>query len=348
MFVNDWQTMLACPLCQSSVKKQDGFLRCDKCNKTYPLLREGEIPILLRNPEDYAYEYVKKIIPKQLKQLEDIQGDHPRQAKVHVDRLIKMKEELQPLISESQTASTEQTKRYLEKYTEEMNNDEYILSAYAPYVGVELPATAYSECLYSTGLNLGAGVSKEAIILDIGCGIGRTALDYSYLVPDGLVFGMDLEYSKLRIGYDVLKTSSAVKFVYTSNFEYKIAKIKGFSRRNIHLTVADAENLPYLTGNFDLIIVEYLLGLLEEPERFLKSLSRFLKNNGILIIGDDHGWYERMRPRRKMTCPGMLEETLGDRFTKECEFDTPYFKILTDRVYRMHLTRFAKYRKRGR
>jgi ubiquinone/menaquinone biosynthesis C-methylase UbiE len=326
------------------LKRENGFLRCDKCNKTYPSLRKGEIPILLRNPEGYLSEYLTEIIPRQLKGLKSIQSDHPRQAEVHIDRLVKMKEELRAFVPEFQTAPAK-TKRYLEKYAEEMNNDEYILSAYAPYVGVRLPAMAYSECLYSTGLNLGVGVSKDATILDIGCGIGRTALDYSYLVPDGAVFGMDLEYSKIRIAYDVLKTSSTVKFVYTSNFEYKIAEIKGFSHRNIHLVVADAENLPYLADSFDLIIVEYLLGLLEEPERFLKSLSRFLKNNGILIIGDDHGWWERMRPRRRMTCPEMLEKALGDKFTKECEFDTPYFEILTDRVYHTHLTRFARYRK---
>jgi ubiquinone/menaquinone biosynthesis C-methylase UbiE/uncharacterized protein YbaR (Trm112 family) len=349
MVARVWQEILTCPSCGNKMKRQTDYLECVKkqCNKKYPVLLRGGIPILLENPESYVSEYLKEIIQEQEQELEQVKRDHPEQAKVHITRLTRIREELKPFASEFR-ATPVKYKRYVEKYAKEMNNDEYILSAYGPYIGVKLPIIAYSECLYSTGLNLGAEVSmkKRAKILDIGCGVGRTLLDYSALVIDGIIIGMDLEYSKVRIAYDILKTNSTLRFLYTTNFEYKISEVRGFNRSNIHLMVADAEKLPFAKDSFDLIIVEYLLGLLQEPEKFLKSLHCFLKNNGLLIIADDHGWWERMRPSKRMTSPEMVDRVLQKNFSKEYEFDTPHFEILTDRCYHIHLTRFVRYRKK--
>lgn len=112
--------------------------------------------------------------------------------------------------------------------------------------------------------------------------------------------------------------------------------------------VSDVTSLSFSKSSFYLIIIEYLLGLLDEPKEFLRSLPSLLKRNGILIIADEHGLYERMIPLKRMISPKVIDEALeeGNKFEKECEFDTPYFEILTDRVVHMNMTSFVKYRKK--
>lgn len=161
------------------------------------------------------------IISKQLKHVKEIQLDHPNETRIHLKRLNRVKKELEPLMDTSFSGPAgKKSKRYLEKYEEEMNNDEYILSSYALYIGAELSIIAYSKCLYSTGSNLGSKIPMSETILDIGCGVGRTALDYSKFLTDGIMIAMDLEYSKVRLAYDILKTKSIIKFIFISNFNF--------------------------------------------------------------------------------------------------------------------------------
>jgi len=325
--------------CDGCLKRGTSFYTCDKCDMQYPII--SGIPTLIESPEDYLSEYYKIFENELENEIKPADNDFPNITDIHKKRIAMMKVEIEPFLTPTNTSYS--TYRYSEMYSKEMNNDEYILSGYAPFLE---NTTAYSECLYSTVLNLGVSTPSDGTMLEIGCGIGRTLLDYSYLLKDGNVIGVDLEYSKIRLAQEILKTDREIEVIRIRNFSYEISKIKGFNRPNIHLMVANADKLPFLNSIFDIIIISYLLGLLEIPKEFLKLIPSLLKDNGMLIIADDHGWYQRIRPRSRHTCPEMLAKAFEySGLKKDLEFDTPYYESLTDRVYHIHLTRFTRYRK---
>ena len=62
-----------------------------------------------------------------------------------------------------------------------------------------------------------------------------------------------------------------------------------------------------------------------------------------LIITGDHGWWKRIHLTKTKTCPEIVNKILENSgLVKDLAFDGPYFKILTDRVYHVHLTRFSR------
>lgn len=52
---------------------------------------------------------------------------------------------------------------------------------------------------------------------------------------------------------------------------------------NVNFTVQDACNLPYADCSFDAVIISNALHIMPNPELALQSISRVLKNDGILI-----------------------------------------------------------------
>jgi hypothetical protein len=66
--------------------------------------------------------------------------------------------------------------------------EEYLKSADGSYLR---PPSGNREGFYAAVLSAGKTLLRDAIVLDVGCGIGRTVLDYSLRCLDGLVVGLD-------------------------------------------------------------------------------------------------------------------------------------------------------------
>ena len=78
------------------------------------------------------------------------------------------------------------------------------------------------------------------------------------------------------------------------NFEKIIAKIPentGISREKVDFIQGDAENLGEI-GEFDLIVASNLIDRLGNPEKFLKSVDKFLKKKGVLVLASPYTWLE--------------------------------------------------------
>lgn len=58
---------------------------------------------------------------------------------------------------------------------------------------------------------------------------------------------------------------------------------KGVYAKNLSFGVADAINLPYADGSFDVVIIANTLHVMENPEQALSEINRVLRSNGILI-----------------------------------------------------------------
>ena len=103
------------------------------------------------------------------------------------------------------------------------------------------------------------GLPKNAKILDIGCGYGKTV---KFLCDQmGFSsFGIDAAESMVKGGLAVDST--------------------------LNLMVADAENLPFADQSFDAVITECVFCLLPNKPKALAEIHRVLKPSGSLLISD--------------------------------------------------------------
>lgn len=103
-------------------------------------------------------------------------------------------------------------------------------------------------------------VSKNDIILDIGCGTGRTACYLAKRYGEAHVFGLD-------------------------NSEKMMAKAKKRAFKegaDVHFVLGDALNMPFRDEVADIIMIESLLIFLP-LEKVLKECFRVLKKSGIIV-----------------------------------------------------------------
>lgn len=95
-------------------------------------------------------------------------------------------------------------------------------------------------------------------VIDIGCGDGLFLYYLEKKYPKLSCFGIDISLTQLKIA----KNNNKV----------------------IKLNVAEAENLPFKNGTFDIIIFNSILHHVNSMELSLKEALRICKNEGIIII----------------------------------------------------------------
>jgi arsenite methyltransferase len=123
------------------------------------------------------------------------------------------------------------------------------------------------ESFAGTGnpFSLGELRSGERVV-DVGCGAGLDSLIAAKKVgPEGHVIGVDMTPSMLQ------KAREAAKEVGLENVEFR----EGY-----------AEELPIVDGWADVVISNGVLNLMPDKSAALEEMSRVLKPNGRLQIGD--------------------------------------------------------------
>jgi ubiquinone/menaquinone biosynthesis C-methylase UbiE len=99
------------------------------------------------------------------------------------------------------------------------------------------------------------------VILDIGCGQGRFLEQVRGINGNIPCFGLDLSPEMIRIASEK-------------------------ALENYHFTVGESDSLPYADGSFSKIFCMNAFHHFPEPERVLQELSRVLKGDGEILIGD--------------------------------------------------------------
>ena len=97
-----------------------------------------------------------------------------------------------------------------------------------------------------------AGVHSGDKVLDIGCGTGASL--------------------------------GALKGLYDTDSSERILSIAKEDHPDISFELCDASSLPYPAGSFDIVMMECVLTLLDDPEAALNEAARVLKKGGRLII----------------------------------------------------------------
>jgi ubiquinone/menaquinone biosynthesis C-methylase UbiE len=148
--------------------------------------------------------------------------------------------------------------------------------------------------------------NSDSILLDLGAGSGEGKPE-SYSLK-GLI--------KALIGVDINKELNKNEIVDKKIF-------------------GDAYNLPFKKEAFDLVYADYLLEHILEPEKFVKEVSRILKNGGVFIFRTPNLYNYVALIARLM--PGIFKEALV-KFLKKHGFNNENFPAF----YKMNTVRNLK------
>jgi len=108
-----------------------------------------------------------------------------------------------------------------------------------------------------------ARIREGDVVLDLGCGAGDVSLLAAELVgPTGAVVGVDRSAAAVGLARDR-------------------ARRAGF--KNLEFQVAPAEELD-VRGEFDMVVGRYVLMHQEHPAAFLRTVSSYVKQGGILAL----------------------------------------------------------------
>jgi ubiquinone/menaquinone biosynthesis C-methylase UbiE len=124
-------------------------------------------------------------------------------------------------------------------------------------------------------------VTKDAEVLDVCCGTGRTISDIISITQD--VTGIDCS-------------------AYAVEFARK--KFKNYP--SVNILIADAHNLPFGNNTFDFVICSASFNNFGEGKlRILNEMKRVLKKGGILILSvyNEDAFDERVRAYTKIKIP---------------------------------------------
>lgn len=183
--------------------------------------------------------------------------------------------------------------RKIEKYTTWI---EVLRLAQYQYERYDQNRTSFSEGLYSSLLALAALHCKPNTIKKIavlGCGPGRSVLDFARAFPDAHVCGMDYSLLSLVLADQILGTTSEPIVIPYRDVHAQVGTsatmiLPSFGLKNYSLALCDLTvPIPFST---DLIICSNTVNLLPDHEKAISSIAGMLSLNGTVVFADLIGW----------------------------------------------------------
>jgi len=135
------------------------------------------------------------------------------------------------------------------------------------------------------------GEAPAGPTLDVGCSVGRTTFELAG-EREGLVLGVDLSFSMLRVAAHALRTGRAryprrrVGIVYDErDFEVDFQ-----SAAQVDFWLCDAEWLPFHPGTFATINSLNVLDCLPTPHAHFQMIDHLLHPEGQALLGSPYDW----------------------------------------------------------
>jgi SAM-dependent methyltransferase/uncharacterized protein YbaR (Trm112 family) len=150
--------------------------------------------------------------------------------------------------------------------------------------------------LLDTGMGLLDAVPGGPV-LDMGCSVGRTSFELAART-DGLVLGIDLNFSMLRVASEVLRNQRVsyarrrVGLVYDRR-DYEV-HMEGADR--VDFWQCDVLALPFSPHSFGLVTSVNLLDCLSAPMNHLHSLAELMSTAGRTILATPFDWSPNATP----------------------------------------------------
>lgn len=154
-------------------------------------------------------------------------------------------------------------------------------------------------------------VEKSNVILDIGCGGGRTVNRLAHIATDGKIYGMD--YSE-----------DCVNWSRDYNKEF-------IDKKKVEIIKASVEQIPFEDNKFDNIFAVETIYFWPSLIESLKEVRRVLKDTGKFIIINEMYSSERFKERNdqwvamsdmKIFTPEELKNILSDAGFRNIEMYT--------------------------
>ena len=148
-------------------------------------------------------------------------------------------------------------------------------------------ASLFAECLVESMQK-----RNDLVVLDAGCGVGRTTIDCAELMQNDWVIGIDTSDAMLSIAGNVGLGKEIVE-IDLSDTGYGMLSIPAREKGNIVFSRADAENIPIKEATIDIVLTVNIVDRLPQgPEAALAECYRVLRPGGFVIFTDPMNWNE--------------------------------------------------------
>lgn len=247
-------------------------------------------------PSDRFSRYYYNQIAQLNQAIHDIDNNW-EYANIICDQLTMTKNVLQNMAAGKLTVDCENPvplhERKIEKYTTWI---EVFRLAQYQYERYDRNRTSFSEGLYSSLLALAALHCNQNTIRKIavlGCGPGRSVLDFARAFPDAHVCGMDYSLLSLVLADQILGTTNEPTMIPYRDVCAQIGTsatmvLPSFKLNNYSLALCDLTSVfPF---SADLIICSNTVNLLPDHEKAISSIAGMLPKNGTVVFADLIGW----------------------------------------------------------
>jgi ubiquinone/menaquinone biosynthesis C-methylase UbiE len=143
---------------------------------------------------------------------------------------------------------------------------------------------------------------QKNIILDAGCGVGRTIYDCAELFPRSFFVGMDFAYNMCKRARQILVEGRSIdlsKSLADTGFGKKLVFDRTKRLKNVMIAQGSVIKLPFRPESFDCVVNTYLIDRLPDPIQAIEEMARVLKPKGLLILSDPLN-FDKPRAREKM------------------------------------------------
>lgn len=192
--------------------------------------------------------------------------------------------------------------RKKEKYTQWV---EVMRLALFQYERFTPGGAALSEGLYSTLGMLAATwnlINLEKVVV-LGCGPGRSVLDFSKLYPTSIIEGLDYSLFALLLAEKIICGSQGVPLlrrdVYSTDYS-ELLTVPGMNRNNVCFGLMD--HAQDVIPESDMIICSNVLNLLPNHKDVINRMYSSLRPGGIVVFADLLGWRLDRESWRKGIC----------------------------------------------
>ena len=259
---------------------------------------------------------------------------------------IELKETIDQMLSNVDIISKSNSYRYDRKKDKYTSWVEVMRLALFQYERFAQGGLALSEGLYASLIMSAATWNTRNLekIVVLGCGPGRSVLDFSKLYPMSEVEGLDYSLFSLMLAEKIICGSEDVSIirrdVFSDNYS-EILSVPGMSRKNVTLGLIDLGQDDYPQA--DMIICSNVLNLLPNHRYTVNQMYKSLNTGGIVVFADLLGWrLDREAERKEIRTKNRISSLFTEvGFTTLDQFEgVPYIESESKEQYVLYKEHF--------
>lgn len=161
------------------------------------------------------------------------------------------------------------------------NIDFYTWLAYGSHSFDGLDDSIYSKIAKEVQRYL--QLNDSAIVLDVGCGVGRTIYDCSEIFKDANFIGFDYSINMLKRAQQILTEQEQLE-INLSSSGFPNFSIAGRDLSNVYLVQGSVLDLPFKPNSVDAVVNTFLIDRVQNVKTALEKMIAVLKPGGLFIL----------------------------------------------------------------